>query len=196
MKKIFIASAVAAVLLASCGNNNKSEGDYPKNFKKIGDAGRIAYMMGRVKPDSLARFVVYGSLGMNPGAPIDTLATAVLYASEHLKGDDQTEFFREFENLSESLPLADKMKIYAAAGMEDPQGLGFKLGLEYIGRIREDNKKMKEIDAELAEFKKACANDSDTYRRFVVGFKVALQEDHGKDLSEEIYQKYINMPDE
>lgn len=197
MKKLlFFASLSFIAILTACGGKEKSAGDYPKDFSKMGDEARVAYMMERVSPDSLARFIIYGAMGQNPGAPIDSISIAMLYAYDHLQGDAQDEFSREFDMVTEKMPLAEKMKLMVAIGSEDPQGLGYQLGLEYLSRIREDNKKIKDIDAELAEFKKACVNDSDTYKRFIIGFRVALEADHGKDLAEEVYQKYINLSEE
>ena len=191
---IAVLSAVSVCTLAfvSCKGGKGSESDYPDNFKSIGDCGRVAYMMKRVKADSLARFIIYSALGQNPGASIDTLAVATNYAYENLKGDDLDSFGVEYDAVVGALPLAKKMKVYQLAASEDPQGLGYKLGLEYMMSIRDGNKSADDVSKELAEFKKACGSDTATYRRFIIGFHTVLELDHGKDLSEEIYRKFIN----
>lgn len=197
MKKLtFVVSAILAALLCSCGGNKKNASNYPENFATIGDAGRVQYLMSRVEPDSLARLIIYGALGEAEGVKFDTLAIATNYAYEHLQGDNLDKFALEYDGLIERLPLPKKMRVYALAGSEDPQGLGYQLGLEYISSIREDHKKVADVEKELAEFKKACAGDKDTYRRFIIGFKTALKVDHGKDVSEEIYRRFINEPEQ
>ena len=57
--------------------------------------------------------------------------------------------------------------MYAQAGTEDPQGLGYRLGLEYMTSIRDQRKSADDVERELAEFRKACGADSATYRRFI-----------------------------
>ncbi len=140
----------------------------------------------------MARFIIYASLGRVEGAKIDTLAIATNYAYEHLKGSDLEDFSIAYENLVESLPLADKMKVYKLGGSEDAQGLGYRLGLEYVTTIREGNMTVADIEKELAAFRAACANDTDTYRRFLIGFKTVLRIDSGKDLPRDVYDKFIN----
>lgn len=191
MKKYLIATGAAA-LLCACGGKNGSESNYPANFKTIGDCARVKYMSQRVAPDSLARFIIYGALGYNPDAPIDTLAIATNYAYELLKGDDLDKFSAEYDAIVESLPLGEKMKAYQLGGSEDPQGLGYKLGLEYMTSIRDGNKSVADIEKELAEFKKACGSDTAMYRRFIIGFHTVLEVDKGSDVSSEVYNRFVN----
>lgn len=192
MKKYLAGLAFAALILSACGSKGKSEQSMPDNFKSIGDAGRIDYLvrMGAT-PDSVARYIIDGALGRN-NARIDTFALATNHAYEIYRDADAEAFSIEYDTTVESLPLADKMKVYTLAGTENPQGLGYKLGLEYMASVRDGNKKSSEIEAELKEFKKACGTDTAMYRRFIVGFRTVLKVDRGKDLPEEIYQKFVN----
>lgn len=195
MKKFvgfILGSAACLGILAGCGSKSDSSSAYPVNFKQMGDAGRVQYVLGRVTPDSLARFIIYGALGRNPEAPIDSLAIATNHAYERLKGDDLDKFSGEYDAVVEGLPLGDKMKIYRLGGSEDPQGLGYRLGLEYMTSIRDGNKSAADIEKELKEFKRVCGNDTAMYRRFIIGFHTVLEVDHGTDVSEEIYKKFVN----
>ena len=187
-----LASMICLGAMTGCGRKSESESKYPDNFKSIGDAGRVQYMIGRVTPDSLARFIIYGALGRNPGAGIDSLAIATNHAYERLKGDDLDKFSGEYDAVVEGLPLSDKMKIYKLGGSEDPQGLGYRLGLEYMTSIRDGNKSVQQIENELKEFKKVCGSDTAMYRRFIIGFHTVLEVDHGTDVSEEVYKKFVN----
>lgn len=192
MKKLLFPVAMLCCLMCSCGGKNRAEKDYPENFKQIGDAGRVEYMLSRVAPDSLARFIIYGALGKNPGAPIDTMAIATNCAYEHLQGAALDSFSMEYDAVVEALSLGDKMKIYSLAGTEDPQRLGYRLGLEYMSSIRNNDKSVADVERELKEFKKACAADTAMYRRFIIGFHTVLEADRGTDVPEDIYQKFVN----
>lgn len=199
MKKTLTLVLASSILMAwsatvmSCGGKEKNAGQFPDNFSKVGDAGRVAYMMRHVAPDSLARFIIYASIGKVPGARIDTLAIATNYAYEHLRGQDMDKFGMEYDNVISSLSLPEKMKVLALGGSEDPQGLGYRLGLEYLESVRDDHKSVTEIQGEIAEFRKACASDPDTYERFVTGFKTALQYDGGKSIPADVYRTFVNM---
>ena len=192
MNKTLVSLALPALLLASCGGSKKEDSVYPANFKSIGDAGRVDYMIKTATPDSVARFIIFGALGRNPGAPIDTLAIATNHAYEVLTGDAAETFAIEYDAVVEALPLGDKMKVYKLAGSEDPQGLGYKLGLEYMTSIRDGNKSVADVEKELQEFKKACAGDTAMYHRFLIGFRTVLKVDHGTDVPEDIYRKFVD----
>lgn len=192
MKKHSVTIALLALILASCGGQHKKGTGYPENFKSIGDEGRVEYMIRNAPVDSVARFIIYGALGRNPDAPVDTLAIATNYAYEVLTGDSLVKFSTEYESLLDSLPLGDKMKVYMLAGVEDPQRLGYELGLTYMTSIRDKSLTVGQIENELKEFKKACANDTATYRRFLIGFRTVLKLDHDIDVPDEVYRKFIN----
>lgn len=192
MKKVIISALTFVSIMAACSGNGKSNGKYPDNFNAIGDEGRVAYVISKAKPDSVARFIIYTALGRNKDAKIDSLAIATNYAYDKLKGDDLESFSEAYDAAVESLPLGEKMKIYKLAGSDDPQRLGYELGTEYMISIRDGNKSVEEVDRELQEFKKACAQDTATYRRFIIGFQTVLKLDNGKDVPQEIYKKYSN----
>lgn len=58
--------------------------------------------------------------------------------------------------------------------------------------IRDGGKTAEEVERELKEFKKVCGTDTAMYRRFIIGFHTVLEVDHGTDVSEEIYNKFVN----
>ena len=195
MKRYYLTLLCLAILslVTSCGGKGKNSGNgFPENFGSIGDSGRVAYMMKNTTPDSVARFICASALGRVEGSRIDTLALATAYAYENYKGEELETFGAEYERFVSALSLADRMKIYALGGTEDPQGLGLQLGLEYMQTIRDNNMSAEDVEKELAEFKKACADDPDTYERFLIGFKTVLKADNGKDMPKEIYDKFIN----
>lgn len=183
-----------AITLAACsGNSGDGNNGIGPEFLKMTDQQRVAKMMEITTPDSVARFIIDASLGKVKNAKIDTLALAPLYAYENYTGDDLVNFSQEFDDYSASLSLSDKMKIYAMLAKVDADQMGYQLGLEYVGYIRQHQMNAKQVAAEIEEFKKACGNDKETYSRFVKGFKAALDSDKGVDIPKEVYEEFKNM---
>ncbi len=179
--------------LMACGRGKDNNADsFPENFSTLDDASKVSFVMKHASPDSVARFLCDASLGKVPQGKIDTLAIAVAYAYENYADSALMVFSQEFDDYSSNLPLDQKMRIYSMAGTSDPQRLGYELGLEYVSHIRANRMSVADIRKELEAFKRACANDSDTYRRFIKGFKTVLKVDHGKDLPEEVYKSFID----
>jgi hypothetical protein len=197
MKKLIGAASLAAMcLMALPGCSGKAEAaqdQLPADFNSLDDAAKVAYMMNNVEPDSVARFICDAALGRERlGMRIDTLAMAAAYAYEHYNDSSLIVFSREFDTYSANLPLEDKMRIYVMAGESDPNRLGYQLGLEYVSHIRDNKMTAEDVRREIEAFRSACANDSDTYVRFMKGFKTVLRTDHGKDLPENIYNSFID----
>lgn len=185
--------AVCCMALASCGSKPVVAVDtLPDNFNALPDTAKVAYMMETVGPDSVARFICDAALGKREGLKIDTLTVASAYAYEHYTDSCLVVFSQEIDSYSTNLPLADKMSLYSMAGQEDPQRMGYELGLEYVSYIRDHKMSAEDVKREINAFKTACGEDSLTYIRFIKGFKTVLQADRGKDLSEAIYNEFIN----
>lgn len=180
------------LLLAGCGKGKGDGGDFPKDFSSLPDGEKVAYVMQHASADSVARFICDAALGRIPGVKIDKFTEATLYAYENLKNDDLATFSSEYDRYVEVQPLPDRMKLYALGGQHDAQGLGYALGLDYVRSIRDKNMTADQVETELREFKKACGSDTETYKRFIVGFHTVLDLDHGKDLPEDIYKRFIN----
>lgn len=193
--RLMMIGSVAVLFLATaaCGGKSGGHGDFPKNFASMSDAAKMAYMMEKVSPDSVARFICNASLGHIEGVKIDTLSMAALYAYEHYKDDDLQSFQAAFDAYSDSLPLPDKMKLRKLAASDNPDALGYQLGLEYANDIRTGHKSGAEVEAEIAAMKRVCAScpeDSLTFKRFMTGFKIALDNDGEDGIPRKIYEKY------
>lgn len=188
-----LAALALSLMAASCGGRESADGAFGEGFDKLSDARKVAYVMQNAAPDSVARFICNAALGKVPGASIDTLATATLYAYEHYTDEaDLQTFSAAYDEYAASLPLDDKMRIMKMAGEVDPQGIGYELGLEYVDRIRRSHRSSEEVVREIEAFRKACSSDTMMFRRFLTGFKVALEVDRGKDLPDDIYTKFKN----
>lgn len=186
-------AVMLTLIVAGCGNGKDNTSNFPKNFSGLSDSAKVEYMMSHVSPDSVARFICDASLGKIEGVMIDTLSNATLYAYENYHDDDLQSFSTAYDEYAEHLPLDEKMRLRKLAAQEDAMGMGYALGLEYVSMIRLDHKNASVVEAEIAALKRACdaePEDSLTFERFMKGFKVALQQDNGSDVPEEIYKKY------
>lgn len=182
---------MVTLALTGCGKSkNNGDSGFPENFNALPDTARVAFVMKHATPDSVARFICNASLGKVEGAKIDSLAVATNYAYEKYTGEDIDNFSVEYDSFVASLPLPEKMKMYALAGVEDPQGLGLQLGLEYMQAIRDRNMTAQDVETEIEAFRKACGSDDDLYQRFLTGFRTVLQVDSGQDVPKAIFEKY------
>ena len=173
-------------LFAACGGKGNSNGGFPDNFQSLSDEQKVVYMMEHVSADSVARFIINASLGNIEGVTIDTLNNATLKAYETYTDTALQTFSWEFERMAEELPLADKMRLRALVGADDPQRLGLTLGLEYMNQIRVKEMTAEQVKRELVELKKACADNPDLYARFLIGFRTVLRYDRNSDMPKEI----------
>ena len=196
--KRFIPIAVMALILLipACGGKDKNAGDFPDGFASLSDEQKVAYMMEHVSADSVARFIIYASLGKVDGVHIDTLNNATLKAYETYTDTALQTFSWEFDRVSEELPLHDKMRLRVLVGSEDPQGLGLTLGLEYLNQIRVKGMTADEVLEELKGLKKASVDDPDMYARFLIGFRTVLRYDKNSDMPKEIYTRFLNFDEE
>ena len=197
MKKPIPGIAMALFLLSyACGGKQAEAGAFPDGFARLSDEQKVVYMMEHAPADSVARFIIFASLGKIDGVRIDTLNNATLKAYETYTDTALQSFSWEFDRVAESLPLHDKMRLRALVGSEDPQGLGLTLGLEYMNQIRVKGMTADEVLAELKELKRASSDDPDMYARFLIGFRTVLRYDKNSDMPAEIYRRFLDYDEE
>ncbi len=197
MKRVFpIILMTLILLIPACGGKDKNSGPFPEGFASLSDDQKVTYMMQHVSADSVARFIIYASLGKVEGVKIDTLNNATLTAYETYTDTALQTFSWEFDRLAENLPLPDKMRLRALVGAEDPQGLGLTLGLEYMNQIRVKDMSADEVMKELQELKRASSDNTDMYARFLIGFRTVLRYDKNSDMPREIYDRFLNYDEE
>ncbi len=193
MKRLIPLAVMAAVLLIpACKGKGTSADDFPDGFATLSDEQKVVYMMEHATADSVARFIIYASLGKIDGIRIDTLNNATLKAYESYADTALQSFSWEFDRVAEALPLFDKMRLRTLVGAEDPQGLGLTLGLEYLNQIRVKEMTADDVVKELKEFKRASADDPDMYARFLIGFRTVLRYDRNSDMPKEIYNRFLD----
>ncbi|MBD5421248.1 MAG: hypothetical protein HDR47_08465 [Bacteroides sp.] len=197
MKKLIPALVMALILMIpACGGKSDDSGAFPEGFAALTDEQKVVYMMEHASADSVARFIIFASLGRIDGVRIDTLNNATLKAYETYTDTALQTFSWEFDRVAEELPLHDKMRLRFLVGSEDPQGLGLTLGLEYLNQIRVKGMTADEVAAELQELKRASADDPDMYARFLIGFRTVLRYDRNSDMPKEIYSRFLDYDEE
>lgn len=197
MKKLIPIIMMALILLIpACGGKDNHTSAFPEGFASLSDEQKVVYMMEHASADSVARFIIYASLGKIQGVRIDTLNNATLKAYETYTDTALQTFSWEFDRVSEELPLHDKMHLRSLVGSEDPQKLGLTLGLEYLNQIRVKDMSADEVMAELQELKRASSDDPDMYARFLIGFRTVIRYDQNSDMPKEIYDRFLNYDEE
>lgn len=189
-------SAVSAIIpmlaLCACGGDKDASKGMPESVRNGCDVVKVKYVMDHAEPDSVARFICAAALGNVPGIKIDTIANAVGYVYQTYPESKAVAFAEAFDSYPNTLPLDQKMKLLTIIGEKDPMQLGYQLGLEYVDEIRKNNMSAADVEAEIEALRKACSSDPTMFSRFLKGFQVALKIDHGKDLPDDIYQKFVN----
>lgn len=190
-----LAAGLFLVFLASgCSGHSGSESGLPSNFKNLSTEDKMAYLMSNLTPDSAARYVCEASMGKIYNSRME-LQQARNYVYENCSQEQIGQFESAIEAYEEELPLHERVRFSKLAAVENPDIYSYELGLQYVGSIREFNKSVEDVDQELGKLRKECQADPDFYRRFIIGFKKALELDHGRDLNEKIYQKFIHYSD-
>ena len=197
MSKLIPVIVMALIfLIPACGGKTDDNSAFPEGFASLSDGQKVAYMMEHVPADSVARFIIFASLGKIEGVRIDTLNNATLKSYETYTDTALQSFSWEFDRVSEELSLHDKMRLRALVGSEDPQGLGLTLGLEYMNQIRVKGMSADEVMDELRALKRASTDDPDMYARFLIGFRTVLRYDRNSDMPKEIYDRFLNYDEE
>ena len=191
--RIFIFVMLLTFTMTAC-KKSETEVKLPADFQNYTVDEKMEYVMTKETPDSVARFVINASLGRIPGVELD-LNAANLYALDNYQPKDAEIYSGEYTVMVQKLPLREKMKYYYMEGFQDSIQVGYHLGLEYLTYIRENKKNVKNMKEEVKKFKEILQQDTATYRRFLVGLKIALENDRGVDLDEDIYNEFINYDD-
>lgn len=193
LSRVFV-QVLLLVSLVLAGCKKKEETVVPDKFNSLSTEEKMDYLMKTLPPDSVALFICEAAMGKKYDSRLE-LADALIYAYSNYKEADQVVFDDAFNRYGEELPLAEKVKFYKLVNLDDPEIYEYEIGLRYVGTIREEDKDAKKVKEELDNFKKECKTSPETYKRFMKGFKEALNLDRGHDLDEKIYTQFITYPD-
>lgn len=180
-------------MVSACGSKGETK-PVPDNFNSLSTEDKMDYLMERMSPDSLGRFVCDVALGKIYNSRIE-FQQARLYAYEKYDQKQIAEFESACQEYEAKLPLHEKVKFFKISSTEDPDKFSYDLGLRYVGDIRENSKNAAQVSSELEKLRRECEADPEFYRRFMKGFKIALEIDHNHDLDENIYTQFITYTD-
>lgn len=189
----FLLSMVFAAIL-TLGGCSKGSNGLPNNFKDLSTADKMEVLMEKLPADSVARYVCNSAMGKIYNSRIE-LQEAMAYAYEHYCEDDQVAFALAMNEYEAGLPLGERVRFSKLTNLNDPDVFAYELGLEYVGTIRAEGKTPEQVKSELDSLRRECKNDPDFYKRFMKGFKTALEYDRFHDLDDRIYTQFISYPE-
>lgn len=177
MKRVFPFLFIISVII--CANAGcKKSGIYknlPEDFSNFADTAKVAYLMGEISPDSLARFICDEVLKPDSIKLINSLNESVRYA--YIKYPDSLRiiFGKEIDAYSDNLPLENKTRLYYLAKGDDPIRLGYKIGKEYIQSFHEGKNQYDELNKVLEIFEIVSNDGNEFMYKLQTGIKTALQ---------------------
>lgn len=181
------------LLIASCGSEEQST-KMPSSYKSLTTEKKMEYLLKNNSPEEVGRIVCEAALGKSKDGLMD-LQVARDYAYSHYNENQIIQFEQASAKYEESLPLNEKKRFATLSGTEDLSEVAYGLGLGYVATIRENHKKIPEIEQELKALRQECNNDRAFYKRFMKGFKFVLRADRHRDLDEKVYLHFISYPD-
>lgn len=187
-----LAMVVIAVAVSGC--KKKEIANLPNTFNSLSTEEKMEYLIKKLPPDSVALFICEASMGKKYDSRIE-LGEAVNYAYTHYNDSTMVIFDDALNQYGDRLPLNERAKFFKLINISDPDMLAYELGLKFVGTIRENDMDVKTVKEELDRFMKESEAEPDTYKRFIKGFKNALEYDRGHDLDEKIYKTFITYPD-
>lgn len=182
----------AAMLLASCsGGSDSSTSDLGYDFASRPDTIKARILLDKgLDMDSLARFMCMAGAGLKGDIKVSDFPGVENYIYNRRGETDLTQYMLTFEETRDALPLAKKLPIYKKTELDSPDKLGYTLGLAYVGDVINKNLTIGQVDREIAELRKACGSDEETYNRFLKAFAVGLSKLPSDQVDSEILRQY------
>ena len=187
--------AAMAFLLFSCGKsdggNNVIDSSLPADFATMSDSAKVRVLLDHgLSPDSIAVFVCETAEGKHPGIAFKDFTVVDTYMYERL-GETGFGLYRQaFDSYMEYMPLVAKMKMLMASPLADLDRVGYELGLGHVNQVIEKRLTIGKVDREVAELRRACGNDEDTFNRFLRGFAAGINTRAAGEIPAEIVAEY------
>lgn len=191
--KLCFSLALLLIINAGCKNSAETgiDASLPANFAALSDTAKVRVLIDRgITPDSLAAFVCESINGKHGDIRFSEFDDIEIYIGEKLGDEAAGMYGMSFEMNMQQLPLDKRYTIKMSLPLTDITTLGYTLGLEYVNQVIENKMTIGQVDREIAEFRRACASDEDTYEHFLKGFSTGIQVSTDKDISPAIVAKY------
>lgn len=187
-------SVVMCMLLCACNgkdSDNSTMAGLPRDFSSKPDSTKVHMLLDNGMPlDSLAVYVCKAAVGDIQGVSINDFASidAYIYAA---KGEKEYEVYAlAFDECKKQLSLVKKLRLYKKNALEDPDKIGYQLGLQYVNDVIYNKLTIGKVDREIADFRRACGDDEDTYNRFLKGFAVGISTRTPGEVPQDIIDQY------
>ncbi len=192
--KASVLCAAALIWASGCKNNEADDATtaaMPRNFASSSDSVKVKMLLDHnVSLDSLAQYVCLAAAGEIKNVNITDFGQIDAYIYTHRGEKDYEVYALAFDECRKSLPLTSKLTLYKKNALQDPDKIGYQLGLEYVNDVMDKKLTIGKIDKEVAEFRKACGADEDTYKRFLKGFSVGLSTRASGEIQDDILVQY------
>lgn len=153
----------------------------PAEFQQLNDTAKVAYMMKRLAPDSMARFVCNSALNKIPLSPIDSFAATVRYLYTAYNDSDLVVFCEELNTYPATLSPSEKIKIYLMASENKPARLGYRMGKDYAAELKKGKISLEIMKEEIEIIKDSLRQDSNDFNKFFAGLKTGLNSEEADE---------------
>jgi len=189
-----LALVIAAGCIASCKKGqdlDSTTSKMPANFASLPDTTKVRHLIDKQVPlDSIAVYLCDAAIGRIKNVHVDNFTDIDTYIYTHCGDKDFEVYALALDEYKKSLPLVDKLTLYKKTSLDDPDKIGYKLGLEYVNSVMEKKLAIGKVDREIADFRRACGNDDDTYNRFLIGFSTGIRSRTAGEISPDIVERY------
>ncbi|MBD5232398.1 MAG: hypothetical protein HDS66_09670 [Bacteroidales bacterium] len=193
-KTLLVLIILAGALLTACKSGETQDASLADMTREIAnkpDSLKVKQLLeARIPMDSVAVIVTKMAIGEVPGVNIDNLADidAFLYMNRSEK--DYEVYTLAMDSYSKKLPLSKRFRLYKKSPLIDKDKLGYQLGLEYVSDVIDRKLTIGKVDKEIAEFRRECGEDEDTYNRFLKAFQVGINTRSPEEIPADIRAEY------
>lgn len=158
--------------LFSCGKGNSY--NLPSGYESYSDSAKVAWMMEKYTPDSIARFLCRDVAGIDSAFRINDFNQAVVQIYTGYDEENKSKFGKELNDYSATLPAKYKMRVYYAGSRGVGRRLGYSLAEDYLQSDSKDNCAGLKEDYEA--LKEICAGDPKFIKEFYEGAESAFRQ--------------------
>lgn len=188
---LVLATLVVAVACKKNEVQDATMAHVTQEIKNRPDSLKVRSMLdARMSMDSIAVLVTNIAVGDVPGVTIDNLADIDSYLYMNRSEKDYEVYTLAMDSYAKTLPLSKRFRFYKKSPLIDKDKMGYQLGLEYVSEVMDRKLTIGKVDNEIAEFRRECGEDEDTYNRFLKAFKVGLETRSPDEVPAEILQNY------
>lgn len=192
MKRFPLISGLFVGLLMSCSSDKSAElKDLPTDFAAQSDTAKIGILIDRgIGPDSIAHFVAGSLEGKHKDVTFRNLDEVEAYIFERMGNENATAYTMSLEIYIQQLPLDVRYRLKMDSPLTEVEKLGYELGLEFTNQVINQNMTKGQVDHEVANLRRACGDDEETYEHFLTGLAAGLKSRPEAEVNPVILESY------